>query len=64
MDDQNKQFLMYAGIAAGWVVILYYIVFNSGMMFGAPSYSGLFISLVLAALVGAGVFFGMKKMAG
>ena len=63
MDDMDKQFMMYGAIAAGWVVILYHVAFN-GLIWGHFTIAGLFISLFLAAAVGAGVFFGMKKSQG
>ena len=63
MDDTSKQALLYGALAGGWVVILYQFAFN-GLLFGTSSWSGLFISILLGAVVAAGVFFGVKKMQG
>jgi hypothetical protein len=64
MDDSNSEYLKFGAVAGGMVVIFYQLLFNSGLMFGNFSGLKLFIGIVLGLAVGAGVFFGMKKMQG
>lgn len=65
MDEQLKQSAMIAIIAMAITVIIYQIIFTSGM-FGEPIQTGTFIfrfllGIVIGAVVG-GVVFGAMQM--
>jgi hypothetical protein len=62
MDDQVKQRVMYALIAGNLAVIVFQIVFNSGLFGGAFQWSMLAVGVVIGLAVAAGTYFAVQAL--
>jgi hypothetical protein len=59
MDESQKQRVMYAIIAFNLTIITYQVIFNMGESF---TWLKLLGGIVLAAVIGAGAYFGGQFM--
>lgn len=63
MDEQTKQALLVAILAFNIVIILFQVLFNGfpGIIIGAFDPLRLLVGIVLAAVVGGGIFAVMRR---